>query len=123
MSIFETKDSLYYSTTYISEINAIGLWIDDYRKPSKTIKQITNNDFKWARTYDEAIKILSSWHIGIIDFDHDLGEEKTGYDIAKYIVENNISIHGFRIHSANPVGSNNIYKLLTHYGYKENLEQ
>ena len=48
------------------------------------------------------------------------GEEKTGYDIAKYIVASNIKIkEGFKIHSANPIGRYNISQLLTHYGYQE----
>lgn len=52
-----------------------------------------------------------------IDFDHDLGIGKTGYDLAKYIVENNIHLEFFRVHSMNPVGARNISELLEHYGY------
>ena len=54
----------------------------------------------------------------IISLDHDLSEDKTGYDIAKYIVENQIKVGAVAIHSANPVGKFNINQLLTHYGYK-----
>ena len=55
-----------------------------------------------------------------ISFDHDLGDDYfSGYTVAKYIVENQIPMSAFHIHSANPVGSNNIRQLLTHYGYKE----
>lgn len=55
-----------------------------------------------------------------IDFDHDLGRENfNGYDIAKYIVDFNIPMAGFKVHSMNPVGAENIRQLLTHYGYKE----
>jgi len=50
---------------------------------------------------------------------HDLGEEKSGYDVAKYIVEYQLPIGSFRVHSMNPVGRRNIEQLLTHYGYKE----
>ena len=63
--------------------------------------------------------LKSDYTFDIISFDHDLGEDKTGYDIAKYIVENNINIGGFNIHSMNVVGRKNIRDLLTHYGYKE----
>lgn len=55
----------------------------------------------------------------IVDFDHDIAEEKTGYDVAKYIIENNIGLKGFKIHSMNVVGKHNIRQLLSHYGYKE----
>jgi hypothetical protein len=51
-----------------------------------------------------------------ISFDHDLGEnEPTGYDIVKWLVHDeqidlrNIEIN---VHSANPVGAENIRKLI-----------
>ena len=92
------------------------LFIDDLREPNFFIGYQTYI----ARTYDEAIFALNQQEFDIISFDHDLGEQKTGYDIAKYIIENHIKIKdGFSIHSANPVGKFNISQLLTHYGYKE----
>jgi hypothetical protein len=81
------------------------------------------DDIKYhAHNYDECIEAIQNaqnnnmeiW----IHFDHDLGEEKTGYDVAKYILENQIELKQFSVHSRNPVGANNIYKLLTHYGYR-----
>lgn len=43
-----------------------------------------------------------------ICFDHDLGEEKTGYDCAKWLVDycmdNNLKLPLYAIQSANPVG-------------------
>ncbi len=54
-----------------------------------------------------------------IDFDHDLGSTVSGYDIAKYIVSNDIPMSVFHIHSMNPVGADNIRQLLSHYGYTE----
>jgi hypothetical protein len=92
------------------------LFIDDLR----TFNRISNYDLYIVRNYEEAISALKINSFDIISFDHDLGEEKTGYDIAKYIVENDIEIkEGFKIHSANPVGRFNISQLLNHYGYKE----
>ena len=88
------------------------LWIDDERKmPAEA-------DF-WAKSYDEAIKIFKNNEdkTFIVDLDHDLGEDKTGYDIAKYIVEQNIPIIAYKIHSMNPIGRANINQLLSHYGY------
>lgn len=88
------------------------LWIDDEREMP------TEADF-WAKSYDEAIKIFKNNEdkTFIVDFDHDLGEDKTGYDIAKYIVEQNIPIIAYKIHSMNPIGRANINQLLSHYGY------
>ena len=45
-------------------------------------------------------------------FDHDLGEEKTGYDAAKWLVEYcldyNLDLPKWNIQSSNPVGKENI---------------
>lgn len=92
------------------------LFIDDLRMPT---------DFEEfdrvyvARTYSEAIDALYTKTFDLISFDHDLGEDKTGYDIAKFIIENEIKIGAFRVHSMNVVGRFNIVQLLTHYGYTE----
>lgn len=97
------------------------IWLDDER-PMPVFNFNKDKELFHAINYNECIKIikfgLKNKKEIIIDFDHDLGRRKTGYDIAKYIVENNIPIKGFRIHSMNPVGSKNIYELLTRYGYK-----
>lgn len=54
-----------------------------------------------------------------ICLDHDLGEEKSGYDIAKYIVNRCIDegkeLPLFASQSANPVGRENIMRLLSNY--------
>ena len=76
-----------------------------------------------ARTYSAAIEIIdycSSFKNTeiYIDLDHDLGEEKSGYDICKYIVEKQIPIAGYAIHSMNPIGVFNIHQLMDHYGYR-----
>lgn len=87
------------------------IFIDDERTRPGTII---------CRNYDSAIKTIENFTGGdlIVDFDHDLGEAKTGYDVAVYIVNNNINCK-FHIHSMNPVGAFNIRQLLTHYGYEE----
>ena len=83
-----------------------------------------------CRTAAEAIGFLKYYRNNaniIIDLDHDLGEGHemdnnlvaSGYDICKYIVEHQIPLVGFHIHSINPSGSFNMRQLLTHYGYKE----
>ena len=97
------------------------IWLDDERR--MPIVNCKKDDIKYhAHNYNECIEAIQNaqknnmeiW----IHFDHDLGEEKTGYDVAKYILENQIELKQFSVHSRNPVGANNIYKLLTHYGYK-----
>lgn len=98
----------------------IKIWIDDTReKPVeykvcvKSYQQFLN----FIRCYNRN-KNMNKEEL-FVDFDHDLGDGKSGYDIAKYIVENNIQLYGFRIHSMNPIGVENIRSLLTYYGYEE----
>ena len=103
--------------------NKIYIFLDDERE--EMYNQISaNKDFLYVHcyTYEEAINVLKLADITniVIDFDNDLGTVKEGYDVAKYIVENQIPLLYFKIHSMNPVARKNIYELLTHYGYKFN---
>lgn len=91
------------------------LFVDDVRFPNAW-KEVVN-EVTIARTYEQALKNLVVFKFNIIDLDHDLGEEKTGYDIAKFMIENNVQCDKVYIHSANPVGVFNMKQLLEHYGY------
>lgn len=67
-----------------------------------------------AWTAKEAIKFIDQGGITFISFDHDLGEEAngTGYDVAKFIemrAVEGIKPPLFDVHSANPVGAENIF--------------
>lgn len=107
------------------------VYLDDERTP---------NDDKWivVRNYGQFIKKISELgleNIGVISFDHDLGDtaieefynnvmnrgvldydniqEKTGYDAAKWLVgyymDNFTSpFPQVYVHSANPIGASNI---------------
>jgi hypothetical protein len=92
------------------------LFIDDLRDPP---------DDSWivVRSHKEAIGYFSNHGIpDAISFDHDLGLEETGYDTAKWIVEQVIDKTldiplGFvyKVHSMNPVGKQNIESLLVNF--------
>lgn len=96
------------------------LWIDDYRNPFENdwlnFSPIGKNcNVIWVKSYKEAINWLDkNWPDGIC-FDHDLGEDMSGYDIAKFIVnkiiDDNKSIPKINCQSANPVGRKNIEML------------
>ena len=93
------------------------LWVDDHR--------VAPDGWNWAKTYAEAMSALESGTVEQISLDHDLacfdadGEEKTGYDVAKYIAK--LAFEGlphplkWSVHSANPVGIINIRALLIRY--------
>ena len=110
----------------------IYIYVDDIREDDTFFKTLYNyTHMEWipiiCRSAEEAIFFLNyyneEFYNVIIDFDHDLGMNDdiapSGYDICKYIVENQIPMLGFHIHSMNPVGVANMRQLLTHYGYRE----
>ena len=93
------------------------LYIDDLRSPPSR---------KWAvaRSYDAVI-----WHIenvGLplyLSFDHDLGDDvPSGYDIAKMLIDYDLDgkidlskVIQVNVHSANPVGAENIREVFSSY--------
>lgn len=85
------------------------LWIDDIRNPAEWRP---NEHWVWVKNYKDAVSTIKDLGVSHISFDHDLGEEMTGYDIAKIIEElasnNAIGRISWEIHSANPVGAANI---------------
>lgn len=92
------------------------LYIDDLRVPP-------DNTWTVTRTYQSTIDFFEIYGLPeTVSFDHDLGEEKSGYDIAKWIVDavldNKVDFPDnfeFKIHSANPVGAKNIRNLLNNF--------
>jgi hypothetical protein len=80
------------------------LFVDDVREPP---------DATWTvvRSFDEAMQLLprTTEYVTAVSLDHDLGTEKTGYDVALWL-EEMVHVHGMipprllKVHSANPVG-------------------
>jgi hypothetical protein len=92
------------------------IYIDDIRTPK-------SKDWVIVRTFEEFVETVKQNGIPEeISFDHDLGwdtekncERKSGYDCAKWLINNNIIIKKFSVHSANPVGAQNITSLLNNF--------
>lgn len=78
------------------------LWLDDVRPAPE--------GYTWVKTVGHAIMYIVSDKFTHISFDHDLGKELTGYDLAKWIEKNadDIKPMTWDVHSANPVGRKNI---------------
>jgi hypothetical protein len=112
------------------------LWLDDLRDPSQGQFKIwlnlafgENLDVIWVKDYDEFVKYFKKNEMPYaISFDHDLGNEltdhpelneKTGLDCAKWIVDycmnNAVRLPKYFVHSANPVGRENIQSYLDNY--------
>lgn len=85
------------------------IFLDDERNP-------TGLGWKIIRTAEEAIKLIKTGKVTEISFDHDLGQGKSGYDVARFIEEGafngNIKRIIWTVHSFNPVGSKNIIRAM-----------
>ena len=99
------------------------LYLDDVRNPK-------SKGWIIVRSYDEFVNYITENGLPEeISFDHDLGEDsvkpiKSGYDCAKWLCEycwgNGIPIPSWNIHSANPVGRDNIAAVLQNFEKKLN---
>ena len=122
---------------FMTENKGYKLYLDDIRTPK-------TDGWKIVRCYEDFVTtILTKGLPTEISFDHDLGEEhikyffengghqnppnpqktnfieKTGYDAAKWLTnfchDNGLPLPNFNVHSANPVGRDNILQLLENY--------
>ena len=107
------------------------LFLDDIRNPidAKTFAKNRGVDIsiyseKWiiVRDFLQFTEWITQNSLpDFISFDHDLGEsdERTGMDCAHWLVnyclDNNVSLPKWAVHSANPVGYDNIRGLLTNF--------
>lgn len=80
------------------------IWLDDVRSAP--------DGWTHIQTIEAVIDILKTGVVTAISFDHDLGYEKTGYDLAKWIevaaFNDTLPRLEWAVHSANPVGRTNI---------------
>lgn len=113
----------------------IVLWLDDLRDPSEPQwAEYIEKRFKdiekvvWVKNYSEFASFIDNGPMPrFISFDHDLGidsdgVERNGYDCAKHLVDTlmlfkSSAIPDCDVHSANPVGAENILKLIENYKY------
>jgi len=102
-------------------MDIIGLYVDDLR----TLPESYPSD-KWdvARSFHEAIYLLEKYDYEILSLDHDIASfygarEMTGYDIALWLAQrkqdNKHVPSTILVHSANPVGRDNILSTIDRY--------
>lgn len=101
------------------------LWLDDSRNPfvnDWTVFSPIHRPFEtiWVRNYLEFITwIMENGLPDGICFDHDLGTEMTGYDIAQKLCEYcnlmDLPVPPYAVQSANPVGKENIISYIENY--------
>lgn len=94
------------------------MFIDDERDP-------IGDGWVVLRSYDEVVDYLRGFDVcpSYVSFDHDLGEGKTGYDVALLFIDEDARSMGkwmpkdfqFFCHTQNPVGKHNIEQALNRY--------
>jgi len=92
----------------------INIFLDDLR-PNPIGFILAKSDLvcrKWL--------LLNKSFVNILSLDHDLGEDETGYDFVKWLVETGMSDPSIYpkeiyLHTANPVGRHNMFQLLERY--------
>ena len=90
----------------------MNLYLDDLRTTPEGFERVYN--------YKEFVAYLQRYGLpDFISFDHDLGEGLSGYDCAKYLVDycldHQLALPAFAVHSQNPVGKENIERLLKNF--------
>ena len=95
------------------------IWLDDFRTPAIP----DDETVFWLKNYNEFVSCVMGLGTKIsnciVHFDHDLGEEKSGYDCAKWLIDWCLG-HGYiapdyDIQSSNPVGRQNIESVFKSY--------
>ena len=95
------------------------IWLDDFRTPTVP----DDETVFWLKNYDDFVSCVMGLGTKIsnciVHFDHDLGEEKSGYDCAKWLIDWCLG-HGYiapdyDIQSSNPVGRQNIESVFKSY--------
>lgn len=94
---------------------------DDRHQQFERAMSETNFDTLHAFNYQEAVELLKAKHIqiGVVLFDHDLGEGKSGSDVASFVLDDLDSARfptQAVVHSMNPEGAKNIASKLTTAG-------
>lgn len=96
------------------------IWVDDVRPAPK--------GYWWCKSVNDAKRVIldpviqHSFGIDIIDIDHDAGEyAKYGGDYIKLLdwLEETGRNYPIRIHSMNPVGVENMRRIIERNGWKE----
>lgn len=95
------------------------IWLDDFRSPNQKLYKIYKQVVT-IKNYDDFISFINTKGLPeCICFDHDLGEGKTGYDCAKFLVDycikHNCDLPDYYSQSDNIVGKTNILQLLDRY--------
>lgn len=111
---------------YVDDIRKDDRWFNSHLSRENYVPTICTSYQSTIDTIEGILREIPDANI-FLDLDHDLGglemladgtmNEKTGYDICMYIIQNQINLIGFHIHSMNPVGAKRMNDALIEAGY------
>lgn len=103
------------------------LWLDDERDPKVVLAPdngdealgeryrqyvdaaLVDVDWRWAKSVDEAIALVEEYgYPKVMGLDHDLGAGATTMKFIRWLADGGYHVPGWFVHSANPVGAENI---------------
>ena len=96
--------------------NPVKIWVDDVRQAP--------DGYVWCRSVNETIAVMKRNPVDVLDMDHDAGDyAKDGGDYIRILdwLESHPEINPptIRIHSMNPVGVENMRRIIQKNGWIE----
>lgn len=86
----------------------INIFLDDWRPVPR--------NFIPVRSVQECVNLLKEREVNILSLDYNLGAfQPTGFELVKWMAENNIYPKQIFMHSANPFGRVRMYNFLKKY--------
>jgi len=92
------------------------LFVDDQKVRFDLFKTVFSDEnfvLEYAKTVSSAIKCLNENDYDLVCLDHDMGEKKSGQDIANHMVKSEKNFPFVWIHSMNVYGSHGIKFILS----------
>ena len=75
-----------------------------------------------ARTPEAGMKLLALGGWECVCFDHDLGQDSTGYDVLVWAIENDYLPNMVQLVTSNPVGRDNMDAALVDAGFTRQID-
>ena len=102
----------------------IFIFEDDQKRIDQFKKYLKDDNLVITDNIDIAKKILKDQTFDVALLDHDMDHQifvestskNTGFQVASFIVQENIPFHQVIVHSHNPVGAENMMHVLNKYG-------
>jgi CheY-like chemotaxis protein len=104
----------------------IFIFEDDKNRIDQFKKYLCNDDLYITDNIKTAKMLLMKHDFDTVLLDHDMDqrsmvestEDNTGFQVASFIVQENLPLHQVIVHSHNPIGAENMMNILERFGTK-----